>query len=59
MPSVVLLSDNFVNGAVGLRSHGGVKYQTDMQRLTGYIPPGSTGINHGEWAELIFHLYGV
>jgi hypothetical protein len=40
-----------------LKTHGGVKYQTVVQKLTGYIPAGSAGINHGEWAELGFTVW--
>ena len=53
-----MLSESFVNSAVGLKTHGGIKYQTVAQNLTEYVKPGSDGINHGEWAELSFHLCG-
>ncbi|KAH9049244.1 hypothetical protein EDB83DRAFT_1404655 [Lactarius deliciosus] len=39
--------DNFVKGALGVRRYQGVKYQTVAQNVTGLLPPGSTGINHG------------
>ena len=41
-----------VKNAAGLKTHGGVKYKTEVQRLTGLTPAGSGGINHGEWPEL-------
>jgi len=39
--------ESFVNSAVGMKSHEGVRYQTVAQNLTGYVKPGSDGINHG------------
>jgi len=39
--------DALVKSAAGLKKHGGVKYNTVVQRLTGLVPAGSTGINHG------------
>jgi len=39
--------DSFVKGALGLKKYRGVKYQTTSQSISGMIPPGSTGINHG------------
>jgi len=51
--------DSLVNSAVGLKTHGGVKYQTDVQKLTGYIPPGSAGINHGIAVDGVIALLTV
>ncbi|KAH8979926.1 hypothetical protein EDB86DRAFT_3088402 [Lactarius hatsudake] len=39
--------DKFVSGALGVKSYQGVKYQSVAQNVTGLLPPGSTGINHG------------
>jgi len=49
-----VLSDSFVKSALKLKKYRGVKYQTVAQNITGLIPPGSTGINHGEWTKLNF-----
>jgi len=51
--------DSFVNGAAGLKTHGGVKYQTDVQKLTGLIPAGSAGINHGIAVDGVIALLTV
>jgi hypothetical protein len=47
-----VFSDSLAKSAAGLKKYNGVKYQTTVQRITGLIPPGSTGINHSEWAKL-------
>ena len=47
-----VLRDALAKSAAGLKTHGGIKYQTEVQRLTGLMPAGSGGINHREWAEL-------
>jgi len=39
--------DLFVSGAVGKTKYGGVKYSTVAKNLTGLLPPGDTGVNHG------------
>ena len=39
--------DKFVAGALGVKKYHKVKYQTVAQRLTGLLPPGSKGVNHG------------
>jgi hypothetical protein len=39
--------DSLVKSALKLKKYRGVKYKTVAQRITGLIPPGSTGINHG------------
>lgn len=63
--AISVRSDNLAKTAVGLKVHGGVKYQTEVRRLTGLVPPGSTGVNHGELAELssssaiVFEHHGV
>jgi len=38
--------DSMAKSAAGLKTHGGVKYKTEVQRLTGLMPPGAGGINH-------------
>jgi hypothetical protein len=40
-------SDRFVSGALGVKTYKGIKYNTVAQNLTGLLPPGSTGVNHG------------
>ena len=49
-----MLSDSLAKSAAGLKVHGGVKYQTEVRRLTGLVPAGSEGINHGEYTEPSF-----
>jgi hypothetical protein len=45
-----VLSDVFVKSAVGLKKkYKGVKFNTVAERITGLIPAGSVGVNHGEW----------
>ncbi|KAI0253113.1 hypothetical protein BJV78DRAFT_241903 [Lactifluus subvellereus] len=39
--------DSLVKSALGLKKYRGVKYQTTAQSISGMIPAGSTGINHG------------
>ncbi|THU91428.1 hypothetical protein K435DRAFT_780735 [Dendrothele bispora CBS 962.96] len=39
--------DNLVSMAVGTKSFGGVTYQTTSQTVSGLLPVGSAGINHG------------
>ncbi|KXN90216.1 hypothetical protein AN958_04706 [Leucoagaricus sp. SymC.cos] len=39
--------NNFVNNAAGDRSFGGVNYNTVSRNITGLLPTGSSGINHG------------
>ena len=41
------LSDNLVASAVKGSSFGDVTYSTTEEDLTGFIQPGSAGINHG------------
>jgi len=36
-----------VKSAVGVKKYRGVKYQTTVQNITGLIPPGADGVNHG------------
>jgi len=38
--------DSLVKSAAGLKKYRGVQYQTTVQRITGLIAPGSTGVNH-------------
>jgi len=49
-----VLSDSFVESAVKLKEYRGAHYEIVAQNITGLIPPGSTGINHGEWTKLNF-----
>ena len=50
-----MLSDSLVKSALGLKKkYKGVLYHTVAEKITGLIPPGSAGINHGEWTESSF-----
>lgn len=49
-----LFSDAFVKDAVGLKKYQGIKYNTVARNITGLIPSGSTGINHGEKIKFRF-----
>ena len=52
-----MYSDSFVKNAVELKEYQGIKYNTVARNITGLIPPGSTGINHGEYIKFSFiHL---
>jgi hypothetical protein len=51
-----VLSDSFVNSALKLKkAYHGVKFTTVAERISGLIPAGSNGVNHGEWTELSFN----
>lgn len=39
--------DNLVAAAVGITSFNGITYITTAKNITGLLPPGSEGINHG------------
>ncbi|CDO78164.1 hypothetical protein BN946_scf184467.g3 [Trametes cinnabarina] len=39
--------NQLVSGAVGITSYGGVTYSTTAQNITGLLPVGSAGVNHG------------
>jgi len=39
--------NEFVQGAIGVTNYEGVNYQTIAKNITGLLPPGSVGINHG------------
>lgn len=39
--------DALVKAATGTTSHNGVTYSTTAQTLTGVMPAGSNGVNHG------------
>jgi len=39
--------DEFVAGALAVTRYEGVNYQTVAQNITGLLPPGSAGVNHG------------
>jgi hypothetical protein len=36
-----------VSGALGVKSYQGFKFQTVATNITGLLPPGSNGVNHG------------
>lgn len=40
-------SDGLVAGAVGTTSFGGITYNTVAENVTGLLPVGSNGVNHG------------
>ena len=46
-----MLSDALVKSALKLKKYRGVKYHTVAQNISGLIPPGSTGVNHGKCTE--------
>ena len=50
-----MFSDALVKSALKLKKYQGVKYNTVAQNISGLIPPGSTGINHGKCIELGFN----
>jgi hypothetical protein len=39
--------DSLVKSALKLKKYRGVKYNTVARNITGLLPPGSTGVNHG------------
>jgi len=39
--------DKFVKSALGLKKYQGIKYSTVARNITGLLPSGSTGVNHG------------
>lgn len=45
--AVMYRRDELVAAAVGTKSHGGVTYQVDAKNITGIMPAGSDGVNHG------------
>jgi hypothetical protein len=47
-------SDDFVKSALELKEYQNVKYNTVARNITGLIPPGSTGVNHGEYNEFSY-----
>lgn len=40
-------SDQFVSGALGVKTYQGVTFQTVAENITGLLPAGSAGVNHG------------
>ena len=40
-------SDRFASDALGVKTYQGVTFNTVAENLTGLLPPGSTGVNHG------------
>ena len=40
--------DDLVSWALGTTSYGGVTYSTTAENITGLLPVGSAGINHGQ-----------
>ncbi|KAH9857222.1 hypothetical protein C2E23DRAFT_379758 [Lenzites betulinus] len=51
--------DELVAGAVGTKSHGGVTYNTEAKNITGIMPAGSDGVNHGIAVDGIVTLLTV
>ncbi len=49
-----MLSDDLVKSALKLKKYRGIKYHTVAQKISGLIPPGSTGVNHGKCTESSF-----
>lgn len=45
--AVIYYRDELVAAAVGTKSHGGVTYQVGAKNITGIMPAGSDGVNHG------------
>jgi hypothetical protein len=43
-----MFSDKLVKSALKLKKYQGIKYNTVARNITGLIPSGSAGINHGE-----------
>jgi len=39
--------DRFASDALGVKTYKGIKYSTFAENLTGLLPPGSAGVNHG------------
>jgi len=53
-------SDKFVEAALKLKKYKGIKFQVTADKITGMLPPGSTGVNHGMtlpcYATLLFNI---
>lgn len=49
-----MFSDSFAKSAVELKEYQGVKYNVVARNITGLIPPGSTGVNHGGYIKFSF-----
>jgi hypothetical protein len=47
--------DALAAAAVGDKSFENAKYGTTEKRLTGLLPPGSQGVNHGELMYIVVH----
>lgn len=45
--------DGLVAAAKGTKSFNGVTYSTTATTLSGVMPSGTNGVNHGEWSTLI------
>lgn len=41
-----------MKSALRLKKYKGVNYHVTAQNITGLIPPGSNGVNHGKWFEV-------
>ncbi|KAI9448551.1 hypothetical protein H4582DRAFT_2051981 [Lactarius indigo] len=56
-------SDKFVKDAFRVFRYQGIKYQTVALNITGLLPPGSTGINHGITppypCDVIIYYYSI
>ncbi|KAI0647388.1 hypothetical protein C8Q79DRAFT_1068788 [Trametes meyenii] len=51
--------DELVAGAIGTKSHGGVTYNVEAKNITGIMPAGSDGVNHGIAVDGIVTLLTV
>ena len=40
--------DEVVAAAIGTKSHNGITYNTVAKNITGIMPAGSDGVNHGK-----------
>ena len=50
---ILYISDDLVSAAAGTTSFDGVSYTTVAENLTGLLAPGSTGVNHGLFFQLL------
>ncbi|KAI0636648.1 hypothetical protein C8Q77DRAFT_1154567 [Trametes polyzona] len=51
--------NELVEAAVGTKSHGGITYQVEAKNITGLMPAGSEGVNHGIAVDGIVTLLTV
>ena len=45
--TVLRCSDQFVSGALGVKTYQGITFHTVAENITGLLPAGSAGVNHG------------